>query len=205
MHPRPQFHFFTLALLSSATGLPISLQHDEGRVAVCFAGQFRSFAKTVGSASDNLVSAFSNPDVFLFLNLQDSGKGGNGDHAEDIDQILETLIQFHINTTMKVTSTPLNPLCRRGQLVSGKSELRRVVISVGMAHSSGPFSNVGTWSRSMRMRTASDINILSVRDQTQISPHNLSKPFNSFQPLPSIQAQSTPGSGGGREVMLSLY
>lgn len=90
MHPRPQFICFTLTLLFSATGLQHDL-HDEGRVAVCFAGQFRSFAKTVGSASDNLVSAFSNPDVFLFLNLQDSGKGGNGDHAEDIDQILETL------------------------------------------------------------------------------------------------------------------
>lgn len=64
---------------------------NEGRVAICFAGQFRSFAKTVQSAKDNLVSAFSHPDVFLFLNLQDSGKGGNRNHKTDMEPILTTL------------------------------------------------------------------------------------------------------------------
>lgn len=39
-----------------------------------------------------MISAFSHPDVFLFLNLKDSGKGGHRNHVgADIDKILEAL------------------------------------------------------------------------------------------------------------------
>jgi hypothetical protein len=39
-----------------------------------------------------MVSAFSHPDMFIFLNLQDSGKAGNSSHeGKQIDQVLETL------------------------------------------------------------------------------------------------------------------
>jgi len=39
-----------------------------------------------------MISAFARPDVFLFLSLQDSGKGGNLSHeGKDIEQILQAL------------------------------------------------------------------------------------------------------------------
>jgi len=92
MYPRLQNVIFVLTLFSLATGLRTSLQYDEGRAAVCFAGQFRSFKTVVRSANDHMISVFSHPDVFLFLNLKDSGKGGNKNHrGADIEAILETL------------------------------------------------------------------------------------------------------------------
>lgn len=74
--------------------------NNQGRAALCFAGQFRSFNATVGNIQDNLISAFAKPDVFLFLNLQDSGRGGSVNHAgKDVNDILSTLkpkgVQFY--------------------------------------------------------------------------------------------------------------
>lgn len=92
MHPRLQNVFFALTLFSFAAGLRTSLQDNEERAAVCFAGQFRTFRRAVRSATDHMLSAFSHPDVFLFLNLKDSGKGGIKNHAgADIENILEIL------------------------------------------------------------------------------------------------------------------
>lgn len=91
LYPRPRCSLIGLTFIFSVTGLRIDEKQGEVRAAVCFAGQFRSFLKTVQSATDNLLSAFSHPDVFLFLNLQDSGKGGNANHANDIDKILEVV------------------------------------------------------------------------------------------------------------------
>jgi hypothetical protein len=92
MYPRLQNVVFALTLFSLATGLRTNLQRSEGRAAVCFAGQFRSFKRVVRSAKDHMISAFSHPDVFVFLNLKDSGKGGNNIHVgADIESILETL------------------------------------------------------------------------------------------------------------------
>lgn len=66
--------------------------NNQGRAALCFSGQFRSFNATVDNIKEHLISAFAKPDVFLFLNLQDSGRGGMLNHAgKDVNDILSTL------------------------------------------------------------------------------------------------------------------
>jgi hypothetical protein len=93
MYRRSRSLFLALTVFSSATGLRTSQQSNEGRAAICFSGEFRSFRKVLPAANRSVISAFDHPpDVFLFLNLQDSGKGGNGRHeGEDIDTVVETL------------------------------------------------------------------------------------------------------------------
>lgn len=52
--------------------------------AVCFAGQFRTFAHTARHSRSALLEAFSPAaDAFIFVNLQDTGKGGTSLHTEN--------------------------------------------------------------------------------------------------------------------------
>jgi len=96
MYYMPQTLFTALTFFSLASCLHIRTPDDnQGRAALCFSGQFRSFNTTVYSAQKILISAFSKPDVFLFLNLLDAGKGGGVNHAawghKDVDNTLEVL------------------------------------------------------------------------------------------------------------------
>lgn len=93
MFRRSRNLFVALTIFSFSTGLRTSQQNNEGRAAICLSGEFRSFRQGLSGFNRTVISAFvHSPDVFLFLNLQDSGRGGNAKHeGEDIDLVVETL------------------------------------------------------------------------------------------------------------------
>ena len=61
--------------------------------AVCFAGQFRTFAQTARHSRSALLEAFRPAaDAFIFVNLQDTGKGGRMLHTEaELQSVLAVL------------------------------------------------------------------------------------------------------------------
>eukprot|EP00931_Biecheleriopsis_adriatica_P027711 TRINITY_DN16618_c0_g1_i2.p1 TRINITY_DN16618_c0_g1~~TRINITY_DN16618_c0_g1_i2.p1 ORF type:complete len:204 (-),score=19.50 TRINITY_DN16618_c0_g1_i2:352-963(-) len=73
-------------------GVKLAETSASPRTAVCFSGQFRSFGQVARAAYENVIKPWPKADVFMFLNLQDSRRGGTKLHSEaELDAVKKVL------------------------------------------------------------------------------------------------------------------